>query len=44
MNRFFGVTRLKSEWFIPALIAVVGAASLFPCYGAGAHIGHARET
>src|SRR4029077_2777255 len=40
MNRFFGVTRLKSEWFIPALIAVVGAASLFPCYGAGARIGH----
>jgi hypothetical protein len=40
MNRFFGVTRLKSEWFIPALIAVVGAASLFPCYGAGVRIGH----
>jgi sodium/bile acid cotransporter 7 len=40
MNRLFGVTQLKSEWFIPALIAVVGAASLFPCYGAGARIGH----
>ena len=39
MNRFFGVTRLNSEWFIRALIAVVGAASLFPSYGAGARIG-----
>src|SRR6266851_2561062 len=40
MTRFFGITLLKSEWFIPALLGVIGAASLFPCYGAGARVGH----
>jgi sodium/bile acid cotransporter 7 len=30
---------LKREWFILALVGVVGGASLFPCYGTGARIG-----
>ncbi len=29
----------KREWFILALVGVVGGASLFPCYGTGARIG-----